>query len=150
VKTKRGRTDNLPSRFKTFIAQKFYARLHMTLILGAVAVSGVVLSKLLLELGVKSILARYVTAVVFSYSLFFLFIRIWLWYVSQDPAPFRGRGEIDLPEDIGFDSVNGGGDIGPQAWTYPPTQDSRDSVAGDFGAEEQPMSGGSNIVSAAA
>jgi hypothetical protein len=112
AKSQRGQTDNLPSHFKTLIAQKLYARMHMTLILGAVAVSGVVLSKLLLELGVKSILARYVTAVVVSYSLFFLFIRIWLWYVSQAPERgrrSRGRREIDLPEDISFDSVSGGG-----------------------------------------
>jgi hypothetical protein len=95
----------------------------MTLILSAVVISGVVTSKLLLELGVRSILARYLTAVVVSYSLFFLFIRIWLWYVSRDPdRRSRDRGEIDLPDDIRLDFGSSGG--------------GRSSAAGDVNISE--------------
>ena len=106
------RADKASSKFKQLIAQPFYARLHMTLILGAVFISGVVMSKLLLELGVNSILARYLTAVIVSYALFFFFVRIWLWYVSRARGlvhQSRGRGEIDL-SDIGLEF--GGSSVG--------------------------------------
>lgn len=67
------------------IAHDYYCRFHMTLILAAVVASGVLASKCLLELGV-SLHLRYPIAVLASYGVFLLLIRIWIWYVSARRA----------------------------------------------------------------
>ncbi len=79
------------------IRARFFLRVHMALILVATALSGLLASKLLLEAGVGSMTARYPLAVLLSYLAFFLFVRIWLWYVSaaSPGAPGRGRGPAD-------------------------------------------------------
>ena len=71
------------------IAHDYYCRFHMTLILGAVISSGVLASKGLLELGL-SIRVRYPIAVLASYAIFLLLIRIWIWYVSGRRIGFGG------------------------------------------------------------
>lgn len=74
------------------IAHNYYCRFHMTLILSAVIASGVLASKCLLELGV-SLGFRYPIAVLASYGVFLLLIRIWIWYVaSRRPADSRSGG----------------------------------------------------------
>jgi hypothetical protein len=99
----------------------------MTLMLAALGASGMLISKVLLEMGVRSMLERYLIAVVLSYALFFLFIRLWLMYVS--PAKPRPRSRSvdvgnaidigDLSVDVGSASsvagdqaLGGGGDFG--------------------------------------
>jgi hypothetical protein len=54
----------------------------MTLMLGAVAISGVGASKLLLELDVNRMLIRYPIAVCVAYGIFFLSVKAWLWYIG--------------------------------------------------------------------
>jgi hypothetical protein len=121
------------SKLKGQLLERFFVRFHMTLILSGVFASGIVTSKLLLELGVRSMLSRYLIAVVVSYALFFMFVRIWLWYVTEIPTrePSQSRsspdnGDLlefgDLPIDLvvkhGSASVGsgapfgGGGDFG--------------------------------------
>ncbi|HEV2687300.1 MAG TPA: hypothetical protein VGV35_02065 [Bryobacteraceae bacterium] len=55
----------------------------MSLILAAVVASGVLGSKLLLKLGVHSMRLRYPLAILGSYVVFFLLVRVWIWYVSR-------------------------------------------------------------------
>jgi hypothetical protein len=95
--------------FKQSFAQRFVVRFHMTLILAALGASGVLVSKVLLELGVRSMLERYLIAVLVSYALFFLFIRLWLIYVSPPKPQARSR-SVDVGDviDIGDFSLNVG------------------------------------------
>lgn len=81
------------------IAQRFFVRWHMTAILVAVLVSGVVCSALLLHLGLRSMPWRYVLAVAGSYLVFFALIRLWLLYVSiaeggRSLGPGSGFGDL--------------------------------------------------------
>jgi hypothetical protein len=73
----------------------------MALMLTALGASGLLISKVLLEVGVRSMLERYLIAVAFSYALFFLFIKLWLIYISppkpKPRLPSRDSGNaIDL------------------------------------------------------
>lgn len=61
---------------------RFLLRFHMSLILMATCLSGALFSKLLLLLSVRDPLIRYPLTACLSYLLFFLFIKLWLWYVS--------------------------------------------------------------------
>jgi len=54
----------------------------MLLIAAAVLLSGVVVSKVFWLLGLRDMLLRYPLAVACSYGIFFLLVRIWLWYVA--------------------------------------------------------------------
>src|SRR5512144_2093867 len=92
-------------RKKSFVRRiraRFLVRFHMALILVATALSGLLASKALLEAGVESMTARYPLAVLFSYLAFFLFVRIWLWYVSlaSPGGPERGRDAADAVLDV--------------------------------------------------
>lgn len=79
----------------------------MILMLTALGASGVLISKALLEMGLRSMFARYLIAVVLSYALFFLFIKLWLIYISPPrPKPrFRSRDFVNAI-DIGNFSVD--------------------------------------------
>ena len=57
----------------------------MTLILAAVCLSGLSVSKLLLAFDVRLMFARYLIAVCIAYAIFFLLIRLWLWYIGISP-----------------------------------------------------------------
>jgi hypothetical protein len=72
-------------QFESRIAHDYYCRFHMSVILAAVIASGVLSSKCLLELGV-SLRFRYPLAVLASYAVFLLLVRIWIWYVSVHRA----------------------------------------------------------------
>jgi hypothetical protein len=75
--------DELGHKFKQSLMTCFFLRFHMMLILIGVALSGVIANKLLLYFGVTSMPVRYPVAVIFSYAVFFLLIRIWLCYMSE-------------------------------------------------------------------
>lgn len=72
-------------KFKHRLLANFFVRFHMTLILAAVCLSGLSVSKLLLAFGVRLMLARYLIAVCVAYSIFFLLMRLWLWYIGLSP-----------------------------------------------------------------
>jgi hypothetical protein len=96
----------------------------MTLMLTALGASGLLISKGLLEAGVRSILERYLIAVALSYALFFLFIKLWLIYISppklKPRLPSRDFGNatdignlsLDVAQESTFigDHVFGGGE----------------------------------------
>jgi len=70
------------AKFVRRFQKRFLLRFHMSLILLATCLSGVLFSKLLLYLGVHGPLIRYPLVAALSYLLFFVFIKLWLWYVS--------------------------------------------------------------------
>ncbi len=70
-------------RFKRFLQKRFSLRLHMFLILSGVFCAGLLCSKLLLELHVRSMLIRYPAAVLFSYVSFFGLVKLWLIYLTS-------------------------------------------------------------------
>ncbi|MGE0102091.1 MAG: hypothetical protein AB7H86_06950 [Blastocatellales bacterium] len=72
-------------KFRQRLLARYFVRLHMTLILGAVVLSGVITSKLLLLAGLRSMAIRYPIAVLLAYLVFFVLIRLWLWYVGISP-----------------------------------------------------------------
>ena len=72
------------ARFKAALKKHFFLRFHMMLILTGVFSSGLILSKLLLEAGVRSMLIRYPIVLVLSYLMFFVFIKLWLLYVQRN------------------------------------------------------------------
>ena len=76
-------------QFEYSIAHDYFVRFHMSVILAAVIFSGILASKCLMELGV-SLRFRYPIAVLASYGVFLLLIRVWIWYVSvRTRAGFR-------------------------------------------------------------
>lgn len=115
------------AEFKQSLVRRFVVRFHMTLMLTALGASGLLISKVLLEAGVRSMLERYLIAVALSYALFFLFIKLWLMYVSPAKPKLKSRSvdvgnvfdigdfPVDLPgkSSVAGDQVFGGsGDFG--------------------------------------
>jgi hypothetical protein len=80
----------------------------MTLILAAVVASGVLTSKGLLESGVRSLRLRYPLAVLSSYLVFLLLVRVWIWYVSLRKTVLGSVGNFDLGN-IDGGGIGGGG-----------------------------------------
>jgi len=81
-------------RLRQYLAEHYSIRWHMTLMLIAVCLSGIVASKVLLAFGLHSIRARYPVAVIVSYAVFFGFLRLWLWSMGLTrTAPARRRSD---------------------------------------------------------
>ena len=102
--------------FKQSFPERFFVRFHMTLLLLGVCASGLLTSKILLELGLRSMLVRYLLAVCVSYVVFFLLMRVWLSYVGADdtPVPDINVGDVSdlgqIPLSV-FDGNHGTQDI---------------------------------------
>jgi hypothetical protein len=75
----------------------------MTLMLGAVAISGVGASKLLLELDVNRMLIRYPIAVCVAYGIFFLSVKAWLWYIGLGSRKKDEDEEDEFEEEYDLD-----------------------------------------------
>ena len=104
---KRLATPDLRAEFKQSLVGRFVVRFHMALMLTALGASGLLISKVLLEVGVRSMLERYLIAVAFSYALFFLFIKLWLIYISPPkPKPRLPGRDFGNAIDIGNLSVD--------------------------------------------
>ncbi len=78
-------------QFERSLAHDYFCRFHMSVILAAVISSGVLASKVLMEMGVP-LGYRYPFAVAISYVVFLLLIRVWIWYVSV-----RGASRFSAP-----------------------------------------------------
>jgi hypothetical protein len=72
----------LKRRLTERIRRSYFVRFHMVLILSATVISGVICSKLLSLLGVTRMPIRYGIAIILSYLLFFLFVKLWLLYIG--------------------------------------------------------------------
>ena len=68
------------------VKDRFFLRFHMVLILGATILCGVLFSKLLLLAHVRNIVIRFPLAVMLSYIAFFIFVKLWLYYISSSEA----------------------------------------------------------------
>jgi hypothetical protein len=58
----------------------------MSLILAATAAAGVLTSRLLLSIGLGSVLVRYPLATVLAYVVFLGLVRLWIWYIQSSPT----------------------------------------------------------------
>jgi hypothetical protein len=141
------------SRFRIKLQKGFFLRFHMSLILLGVFFSGLIASKLLLKIGLHSMPIRYPVVVVFSYLMFFLFIRLWLHYIQKaSHLKSSDSGFVDVP--LGVDSGTGpsvgGPDFpGPQGGTFGGAGASGNygdssSVSGQFAATAAGHSEGSS------
>jgi hypothetical protein len=72
----------LKRRLAAKIGKSYFVRFHMFMILSATILSGVVYSKILVLSGVTRMPLRYGLAIVLSYLMFFLFIKLWLFYIG--------------------------------------------------------------------
>lgn len=98
-------------RKETFLRRiraRFLVRFHMALILVGTFLSGLLASKVLLESGVDAMAVRYPLAVLLSYLTFFLFVKIWLRYISpaSPGGPDRPADAVDGVLDV-VDLVGG-------------------------------------------
>jgi hypothetical protein len=100
------------------IAKSYFVRFHMLIILSATILSGVICSKIMVLLGVTRMPLRYGIAIVLSYMMFFLFIKLWLLYI--------GVGRNTRPQNVKKED---------SAWTANvlPLPDGSISDAGDAG-----------------
>src|ERR1039458_5590283 len=87
------------------IAHDYFVRFHRAVILAAVISSGVLASKCLMELGVP-LGFRYPIAVLASYLVFLLLIRVWIWYVTLHSLAAFQLGNLN------FGGGGGGGSFG--------------------------------------
>jgi uncharacterized membrane protein YgcG len=98
--------------FQKSFRRSFSLRLHMSLILLATASSGILGSKLFHVLHVENVVIRFPLAVLLSYGVFFVCIRLWLLYVSPVKGITSGKGDwLYIPSYSGRSA--GGGSIPP-------------------------------------
>jgi hypothetical protein len=77
-------------RFKEAVAEKFLVRFHMSLMLGAVGVVGMVSSAVMARAGLHSLAWRLPLAVLAAYATFFVLVRLWVAYVhSESPSSLQ-------------------------------------------------------------
>jgi hypothetical protein len=103
----------LKKRLAARLRRSYFIRFHMSLIFLATILSGMLFSKALLLLGVKSMSIRYGIAVTASYLGFFMFVKLWLLYVAAGTnSPGAGGSRADRsPLDVGsLPDVTGAGD----------------------------------------
>jgi hypothetical protein len=123
-----------PATFKESFTRRFLVRLHMSLILAAVSASGVITSKLLLTFGLTSLRTRYLAAVLFSYVVFFLLVRLWLWYVSASIPGQRSQESSSDALDLNpFDAIDVAIDAATDGGCVPPSPGPEFGGGGDFG-----------------
>jgi hypothetical protein len=150
------------ARFKAALKKHFFLRFHMMLVLAGVFSSGLILSKLLLEAGVRSMLIRYPIVLVLSYLIFFVFIKLWLLYIRRNArSNLSDAGSCDaiiLPDgsvapmgDIADLTKPGGGEFGGggASGTFADVSaatDVPDSTGGAISAAAVPQSGGSSCL----
>jgi hypothetical protein len=86
-------------RFIKRFKERFFLRFHMSLILIAAALTGLLTSKLLLLFHLENIIIRFPLAVVVSYLAFIVLIKIWLCYISSSkPSDSSGVSVDSLPD----------------------------------------------------
>ncbi len=97
-------------KFISTLKKRFSLRLHMTLILLATSMAGVLASKGMLTLGLHNVAIRYPVTVLFAYGVFFAAIKIWLWLMTDPPVSSNrdtGHNMLDFI-DIPFPSGSSG------------------------------------------
>lgn len=128
-------SPGIKRQYVSGVAHAYCVRIHMSLILAAVVASGVLTSKGLLELGVHSLRLRYPIAVLASYLVFLLLIRVWIWYVSIRSAANIGFGNL-IPD------ASGSGDGSSGAFGFISSSSEGRVGGGDFSKFGGGSSGG--------
>ncbi len=78
--------SDMHARFCGALTHRYFIRVHMTVMLSLVILSGVLAGRLLGMAGVGNMGLRYPAAVLVSYAAFFGLVRLWLAYVCRaDP-----------------------------------------------------------------
>lgn len=88
------------ARVRQWLEERFFLRIHMTIILGGTFVAGVVTTRVLMGLGVNLLALRYAIAVSLAYLVFLVLVKLWLLYVGSDteiPDPGDAL-ELALPD----------------------------------------------------
>jgi hypothetical protein len=147
------RIKKFKRRLTERIGKSYFVRFHMFMILSATILSGVVCTKMLVLAGLRSMPLRYGIAIVLSYLLFFLFIKLWLLYIGVEtntqlqidkkgdsfwtadvlPLPDRlSSGAVDTGTFAGFKggASGGGGAGGSFAESIPPVEEVTDAGSG--------------------
>ena len=96
-------------RFITNLKKRFSLRLHMTLILLATSMAGVLASKGMLAIGLYNVAIRYPITVLFAYLVFFTAIKVWLWLMSGAPVSSSQDTGSNLLNNIDIPLPSGGG-----------------------------------------
>lgn len=73
----------MKQQFIKKLKQKFFIRLHMSLIITATMLSALAFSKIAYYFGWTDLTTRYVGGFLFSYGVFILSIRLWLYYIFK-------------------------------------------------------------------
>jgi hypothetical protein len=71
------------ARVRQWLEQRFFLRIHMTLILAGTFLAGVVMTRLLLQGGVNVPAVRYAIAISVAYLMFLVLVKLWLLYVGS-------------------------------------------------------------------
>jgi hypothetical protein len=84
------------------MANRFFLRFHMTVILGLTFLAGLAVTKLFLDRGSTDLALRYGTAVAVSYVVFLLLLKAWIWYIDDRPSPDAGDvgDAVDIASDF--------------------------------------------------
>jgi hypothetical protein len=103
---------SLHDRFRNALTHRYFIRLHMTVMMTLVVLSGLLASRLLLRAGVTHMGIRYPISVTISYLVFFGLVRLWIAYAlrahrareravkgssSWDVGDLIPNGSVDLP-----------------------------------------------------
>jgi hypothetical protein len=96
-------------RFIASLRKRFSLRLHMTLILVATSLAGVLASKGMLAVGLHNVALRYPITVLFAYLVFFAAIKIWLWIMTDAPVNSITDTGNSLLNNINLPIPSGGG-----------------------------------------
>lgn len=97
------------TRFITTLKKRFSLRLHMTLILLATSMAGVLASKWMLGIGLHNVALRYPITVLLAYLVFFAAIKIWLWLITDAPASSSNNIGNDILSNIDIPITSGSG-----------------------------------------
>lgn len=119
----------------------------MALILSAVIASGVLASKLLLDLGVHSMRLRYPIAVLGSFLVFLLLVRIWIWYVCRVKNRALSITNIDNAGNIQIGWGGGSGAGNAQPFAFGGGSSGGGGASDAWGENDVASSGGSSSFS---
>ncbi len=87
-------------KFKQRFTKRVFTRFHMSLILLGTILSGVIFSKILLFFGLQHMMIRFIIVLIFAYLSFFLFMKLWLHYLTTPYRKCRKDGSLSDAVDV--------------------------------------------------
>jgi len=95
-------------KFISNLKKSFSLRLHMSLILFATSMAGVLASKGMFAIGLHNVALRYPITVLCAYLVFFFAIKVWLWLVTDAPVRNSRDSCTSVTDCIDFPLPSGG------------------------------------------